>query len=48
MKRKLIIVSLLVLSVFIIVGCSNNKTKLVEKTDYKINGEFKGKYLDLT
>ena len=49
MKRKYIL--LLLLSLFLFVGCNNTKvdvTKLVENKDYYVRGEHNVQYLDLT
>ena len=46
MKRYLLI---LILCVFVFTGCNkSDEVKLVEGKDYKVNGEFSGKYLSLT
>lgn len=46
MKRKIVLITLIVISMFMITGCNNEKLK--EKLDYEILGEFTGQYLDLT
>lgn len=49
MKRKFLILPLIILAVFVFTGCNkNNKTKLIENTDYFVRGEFTGEYLDIT
>ena len=49
MKKKYFLMSLVILCLFVFTGCNNNnKTKLVENTDYFIRGEFTSKYLDIT
>ena len=49
MKRKICLIVLIVLCAFLFVGCSKDgKERLVENKDYYVNGEFTGKYLDLT
>ncbi len=46
MKRYLFV---LILFVFLFTGCNKSDVvKLVEGKDYKVNGEFSGKYLDFT
>ena len=47
MKKKYLLILFIILSIFIFTGCEK-KTKLVENKDYSINGEFTGKYLDIT
>lgn len=47
MKKKIFLIPLIIISLFILTGC-NETTKLKEDTDYKIGGEFTGQYLDLT
>ena len=49
MKRKFLIIPLIILGIFAFTGCNkDDKTKLVENTDYFVRGEFTGKYLDIT
>ena len=49
MKRKICLIVLIVLCAFLFVGCGKDgKERLVENKDYYVNGEFTGKYLDLT
>ena len=49
MKKILLLVLLVIIGLFTITGCDKEKkTKLVEGKDYTIDGEFDGKYLDLT
>ena len=47
MKKKYLLILFIILSIFIFTGCEK-KTKLVENKDYSIDGEFTGKYLDIT
>lgn len=57
MKRKYLLSLLVVLTLFIFTGCEKkkeepkpteeNKTKLVENTDYKVNGEYTGTFFDV-
>lgn len=49
MKRKCFLIFLIVICLFVFVGCSkNNKIKLTEGTDFYVRGEFTGKYLDVS
>ena len=49
MKKKYILILVVVLCLFVFTGCNkNDKTKLIEGVDYKIKGEFTGKYLDIS
>ena len=49
MKKKFLFILLVVMCLFSFTGCENNenKSKLVENTDYKVNGEYKGKSFNL-
>ena len=47
--NKKFCVLLVIVGLFIFSGCYNNsKTKLIENTDYYINGECTSKYLDIS
>ena len=49
MKNKHILILVVVLCLLVFTGCNrNDKTKLRDGVDYKINGEFTGKYLDIS
>ena len=49
MKNKSFLILIVVLCLFVFSGCNkNDKSKLTEGVDYKINGEFTGQYLDIS
>ena len=49
MKKKYFLIFLIALILFTLTGCNKDtKTKLIENEDYTINGEFTGKYIDIT
>ena len=49
MKNKHILILVVVLCLFVFVGCNkSDKTKLTEGIDYNVIGEFTGKYLDIS
>ena len=49
MKNKCFLLLIVVLCLFVFSGCNkNDKSKLTEGVDYKINGEFTGQYLDIS
>ena len=49
MRKKCIIILLVVFCLLLFTGCNkNDKTKLIEGTDYNVKGEFTGKYLDIS
>ena len=49
MKNKSFLILIVVLCLFVLTGCNkNDKSKLTEGVDYKINGEFTGQYLDIS
>lgn len=49
MKNKHILILVVMLCLVVFTGCNkNDKTKLTEEVDYKIKGEFTGKYLDIS
>ena len=49
MRKKCILILLVVFCLLLFTGCNkNDKTKLIEGTDYNVKGEFTGKYLDIS